>query len=193
MKIAFDIDDVITQSSKEIIKYLEKNAHKEEIMSKMAVIMSGNLEGEHINTFFKENLLEIYKTVELMDNVKEVLNRLISKGHEIYIVTARGDECSGVKGSEELTLKFLKEKEIPYKQIIFNAIDKAKICKENKIQVLVDDSVKNCINAQERALRTILFNSEWNRNLNLGYMQRVDNWLELEDKIEKLNAAMQVL
>ena len=68
---------------------------------------------------------------------------------------------------------------------MFNCIDKASICKKNNIDLLIDDSIKHCEAVRNENIKSILFTSIVNKNLPTQ-IERVDNWLELEEKISKM-------
>lgn len=68
---------------------------------------------------------------------------------------------------------------------MFNCIDKASICKENHIDLLVDDSIKHCEAVYNENIKSILFTSVVNKNLPTQ-IERVNNWLELEEKVNSM-------
>ena len=82
-------------------------------------------------------------------------------------------------------MKYLNENNICYTNIIFNAIDKAQLCIDNHIDLLVDDSIKHCEAVRNVNINSILFTSIVNKSLPTT-VTRVDNWLELEEKIKEL-------
>jgi uncharacterized HAD superfamily protein len=89
------------------------------------------------------------------------------------------------KGSESVTLEYLQSNNIKYTQIIFSCSDKAKVCKNYNIDVMVDDSIKYCEEVKNANINSILFTSSVNKSL-LSTVQRVNSWLELEAKINSM-------
>lgn len=183
MRIGIDIDDVITNTSLAMKEYIEAYDKNGEISEHMEEVMRGEIPNEQVKKFFAENITKIMKSAKVKENVQEVMERLIRSGNEIYIITARGEEK--FKGSEAVTIAYFKEKQIPYTKILFNSYEKASICQENKIDVMVDDSIKHCQAVQEKNIPAILFASSVNESKK-GEMETVNTWLELEEKINKM-------
>ena len=176
MRIGIDIDDVLVDTSKLMKEYIIKFDNNGDIADHMEEIMRGDIPNSIISRFIDNNIINIIDQVQIKPNAKEVLERL-NKSNDIVFVTSRGEER--FKGSEDITLNYLKRNNIKYDRIIFNAFDKAKICKDNNIDVLVDDSVKLCEEAKKEGIRSIVFTSIVNKDKNTK-VKRVDNWLELE-------------
>ena len=90
-----------------------------------------------------------------------------------------------MKGSEDITLNYLKNNNINYTKIIFNAYEKVQICKDNNIDILIDDSVKYCDEALKNDIKSILFTSVVNKEIQSN-SPRVNNWEELKNKINQI-------
>lgn len=107
MRIGIDIDDVITDTSKEVEKYILKYDKNSEFSNHLEEIMRGEMPTQNIKNFFAKNALEIVKKAKLKNNVKEVIQKLFDEGNEIFIITSRGE--IKIKGSEETTLSILNQ------------------------------------------------------------------------------------
>lgn len=184
MRIGIDIDDVITNTSASIRNYIEKYKNNQDIYEHIEAVMRGEMPTENIKKFYEENSLNIFRDAKVKENASKVIKELIDRGDEIYLITARGEQ--NFKGSEELTFKYLKENDIPYNKIIFNSYDKAKLCKDNRIDVMIDDSIKHCENVAKENIRSIVFTSVVNEKEQTT-VTRVNNWIELKKEIDKLN------
>lgn len=176
MKIGIDIDDVLVDTSKLIRDHITKLDNNGDIINHMEEIMRGDIPNEIISKFIDNNILQIMNNVKIKDNAREVLERL-KKENQIIFITSRGEKK--FKGTENLTLDYLKKHEINYDKIIFNAFYKAKICKENNIDILIDDSIKLCEETFDNGIRAIVFNSIVNMKRGTK-LERVNNWIELE-------------
>ncbi|MCI8482361.1 MAG: hypothetical protein HFJ27_04765 [Clostridia bacterium] len=141
MKIGIDIDDVITNTSETIEEYVMKNNNSQKLQEHMKEIMKGNPSDPEVIEFCMETYLKVFQKVKLKDNAKEVIQRLLDKENEIYLITARGENLEFFKGSEKVTKEFLEDNNIKYTKIFFNAIDKAPLCIDNQIDVMIDDSI----------------------------------------------------
>ena len=161
MRIGFDIDDVITDTSGSMKEYIIKYDKNGELMANIEDIMRGDASTPFIENFFVEHFLEIARNAKVKENAVRVLKKLLDEGNEIYLITARGESR------------------------IFNAIDKAQLCIDNHIDLLVDDSIKHCEAVRNVNINSILFTSIVNKSLPTT-VTRVDNWLELEEKIKEL-------
>ncbi len=183
MRIGIDIDDVLTESSEKIKGYLVKYDKSREGLKHIVEVMRGDIPTEYIKQFYNEDILKMFKNLEIKEDAIDVINRLESKGHEIYFITSRGEQR--FKGTEAVTLEFLEKNNIKYKKIIFNSYDKQIDCKNNNIEVMIDDSVKNCELVRNIGIPAILYTSEVNKNIDTD-LERVNTWRELEAKIESL-------
>jgi uncharacterized HAD superfamily protein len=185
MRIGIDIDDVITNTSElieECVESIDQDSNREKILKHMKEIMKGTPTDPEVIKFCVDNYYKVFQNVRIKDNVSRVIQDLLDQGNEIYLITARGNDNDYFKDSEEATKKFLEDNEIKYTKIIFNAINKAKICLDNQIDVMVDDSVDHCEEVKNVGIRSILFTSSVNKNI-ITTVERVDNWLDLEKKI----------
>lgn len=87
------------------------------------------------------------------------------------------------KGLMEVTRKYFKKHKIVVDKIIFRTIDKVDACIENKIDLMIDDSIKVLEDLDNNGINTILFSTISNKNYKTNLV-RVDNWLDLEKYIE---------
>lgn len=180
MRIGIDIDDVITDTSLAMKKYTDKYDNNSDIYNYIEEVMRGEMPTEEIKEFFRENSIDIFKNVTVKVNASEVIQELLNNGNEIFIITSRGD--MKFKGSEQLTLEYLKLNKINYTRILFNSFEKAKICKDNNIDVMIDDSAKYCSEIKKQNMEAILFTSEVNKSSDVK-LPRVKDWIELKEKI----------
>lgn len=181
MRIGIDIDDVITDTSSSIRKYIDKSDNKSNIYEHIEEVMRGEMPTQEIKNFYRDNSINIFRDAKVKENASLVIQKLIDEGNEIFIITSRGEVK--FKGSEKLTLDYLKTNNINYTQILFNSFEKANICKENSIDIMIDDSIKYCIDIANNDMKSILFTSVVNKDEAVK-VPRVDNWLELKTKID---------
>ncbi len=180
MRIGIDIDDVIAETSLSMKDYIEKYDTTGDVSKYIVEIMRGEIPTKPVKDFLDAYCLSIYKDAKVKAHTSEVLQRLIKAGNEIYMVTSRGE--IKYKGSENFTLEYFKTNNIPYTKILFNSFEKASICKENQIDVMVDDSAKHCMEIRQAGMRSILFTSDVNKEIDVP-ITRVNDWLELEEKL----------
>ena len=182
MKIGIDIDDVLTDTSKVIVEFFQKYETSGDGMKHIVEIMRGELLTENIKKFYNLYINQMLREANLKDKyAAEVINRLFSEGNQIYFITARSEEK--FKGSEQITIETLRDNNIKYSKIIFNASEKAKICSRNNIDFFVDDSVRNCEEVSKMGIETVVFTTKINENIKTN-IARVSSWRELENRIE---------
>ena len=179
MRIGIDLDGTICNTSEIVnelaLKYAKKN----------------NLDYEKIfdnkeikNDFYLENTIDIFTKVTIKENASEVINRLKEKGHEIYIITARSNDFIPTEiDVMEPTNNWLNKHSIHIDKLIINSYgqEKAKACKDNKIDLMIDDDLYNYQIINDFGIKCLLFDDKKRYNES----NRVTNWLEVERYIER--------
>ena len=182
LKIGIDIDDTMTETSDYLrpyvaeffgldLQYLKENNISysnlpEELRSRNLEFAQTYYDKVIVDTPFKP------KVSEYIDKIKEL-------GHEIIIITAR--DKSLYTDEYETTSKELEKHNIHYDKLICD-FDKATICKEEKIDLFIDDSIPNCTKVNEVGIEVLVFNSKINKNIETA-LHRVDSWQEIYDII----------
>lgn len=182
MRIGIDIDNVITETYQSIKNYIDDYDKNGELSNYMEDIMRGDMTNPTIKKFLDENCISIFINAKVKENADIVMRRLLDNGHEIFIITTRGE--IRFKGSEQLSLDYFKDNNIPYTKILYNSFDKAQVCKDNHIDIMVDDSAKYCVEIAKQNINSILFTSEVNKSIDVP-IPRVNSWLELENKLNE--------
>lgn len=183
MRIGIDIDDVITDTSSSIRKYIDKSNNKSDIYNHIEEVMRGEMPTQEIKNFYKDNSINIFRDAKVKEDASSVIKNLMNQGNEVFIITSRGEVK--FSGSEQLTLNYLKANNINYTKIIFNCFEKAGVCKENGIDLMVDDSVKFCVDIANNDMRSILFTSVVNKD-EIVEVPRVNSWGELQKEIDNI-------
>lgn len=193
MRIGIDIDDTITNIKDKLtnaaLKYaksLNKNVQNIDY-NIVDIYNNGNIYQKLFN-FNYEELKYFLGTIqeEITDNAiprencVEVINKLHNDGNEIYIITARDKEFH--EDPYLQSKEFLDKNSIYYDKLIVNARNKAMACIENNIDLLIDDSISNCLNSDNFGIDTIIIGNKNNRGI-----KNVDNWEEIYDYIKNNN------
>lgn len=200
MRIGIDIDNVISNFNEvllsEYIKH-DKDLRNTGIVNKNAeYIRRGMFDWTQTEEqeFYKNNIERIARNLDIIDGAKEYIDKLKSDGHYIYIVTGRdnGEYIDPYNMTKEWLCKY----DIYYDELILtNAYedhDKSKICIENNIDVMIDDSVRICEDCIRSGINTILMDTPYNKYANI---KRVNNWQEIYEfisnyKKEKINVIL---
>lgn len=112
---------------------------------------------EELKYFLKDIQENITNNATLREGVLEFINKLHLKGYEIYIISSRDSEFhdNPYKQSEE----WLKKNNIHYDKLIVNARNKGKVCKQEKIDLFIDDNIYNCLDVKKYGIEVISLNT----------------------------------
>jgi uncharacterized HAD superfamily protein len=184
MRIGLDVDDTIADTSSIVIEYalLFDKEYKEGkgIVDPEIRTLIGKFDWtlDDKYNFWKLYAKDMAINVKPKVDCKEVLTKLKEEGNEIYIVTYRTKER--FEYPYELTEEWLKKEGIPYDVLIADSGPKGIVCKENNIDVLIDDGINHCTDALNNGIRALLFESKYNKIYDI---ERVLNWKEVYEKL----------
>lgn len=175
MRIGIDIDDTICNTSEIVHEKLDEYS-KTINFDSIEIMNDGLLRRQ----FFDLYLDNIYEDVEIKSGVKDIINRLHSKGNEIYLITAR---TNGIYNVEEITIKWLNKNGIIYDKLIMGCYGeiKAKACKDNHIDIMIDDDSYNYKMIRLENINCLLFDDRARYELKDNY---VTTWTQIEKYIE---------
>lgn len=180
MRIGIDIDDTITNTQDKIDEIaLEKENKQIYDRTKHWFYERFNTSADEDTLFFYKYAREIMGSADIKENASLYINKLHDLGHEIYIITARSNKFAD--NIMDITLDYLAKNEIKYDKIIFQSHNKADICRENNIDVMVDDSIEHIEEITNVGIKVIIMDNEYNRNSN---GTRAKNWEEVYNLIE---------
>lgn len=175
MIIGIDIDNTIC-STDEIIdikidKYIkEKGMSRDEFFS----------DSKYMDEFYEEKILEIIAEDPVKDDFLGVLNRL-RVNNEIIIVTARNEKfVKGFQNMRRATKEWLEKNSIYYDKYFDDAYKegKVKVCKDENIDIIIDDDINNYLAFKEHGVNTLLFDD---KGKYLDIVDRVGSWKEVEE------------
>lgn len=175
MRIGIDLDDTLVDTVKTVKRIIEEN--------------NCNLETANYRkwkTVDKQNFFDKFGEATFLngvinDGAIDVINKLKSDGHELWIVTARNNAFC--KKGIEYSKQFLKNNNINVDKDYFSVSPKGKFCADNNIDILIDDSTYQCNSVLESGKKAILFDSEFNQECNIP---RALNWEEVYRLIKQM-------
>lgn len=175
MKIGIDIDNTIC-STDEVIDIKIKEYIKEHGMSQEEFFGDSS----NMDKFYKEKILEVIAEDPVKDDFLRVLNKL-KVNNEIIIVTARNETF--VKTSQSMrkaTMDWLAKNNIYYDKYFDDAYKegKVKVCKDENIDIIIDDDINNYSAFKEHGVNTLLFDDKCKY---LDIVDRVGSWEEVLD------------
>ena len=200
MNIGIDIDNVLSNFDEELLK--EFMAHDKElrnsgIVNKDAYITRGMFDWskDEFNDFYYKNIERIAKNLRVIDEAPEYIKKLREKGYNIYIISGRDN--GEYSNPYKMTKEWLEKYDIQYDKLIltdtFDSSEKAKVCLENNISIMIDDSSRILLEVDKTKVTALLMDTPYNKKVDS--LRRVYNWKEIYEfiinfKREKINVIL---
>ena len=195
MNIGVDIDDTISNSF-EIIFGDSQIFDIEEMNGTGKVKNIGNIPNHYyienmydwdeksIEKFWYKYFKKVLVEATPKPYVKEILKKLKDEGNKIYLITARYEQ-EGIESVENLTKEWLEKHNITYDKLLMNSEDKLKIAQENKIDIFIDDCLKNCKEVAEGKIKTYMFASIGNIMVDSKDIEKIYSWPQFYFEVNK--------
>ena len=194
MNIGIDIDDTISNTFETFLPYMQKFV-EQDLNRKLDLNLSSrtdyynimekyNLSEEEARTFWVSYYVEILESVKPKEAAVEVINLLKEKGNKIYLITARFDD--GIVNVKAITEKWLEVNKINYDKLIINSHNKLEIAKQEKIDIFIDDSIRNCEMVSSGNIKAYMFSTQNNSYYENENIEKVVSWNELYEKIKEV-------
>ena len=192
LKIGVDIDDTIAVLIKEYFK--QAKLYDKSLRNTGVIKKCGRLEQmfdwshEEFLRFNQSCLNDIVPKLKPVKGSAKVLNKLKNMGCEIYIITARADRH--FNNSQTVTEQWLNKYKFPYKELICQPdgeadIDKVIFAKSLNLDLFIDDHFGICKDMVEAGIKTFLFTSPTNKDMEVVGAERVFTWKEIYINIVK--------
>ena len=191
MKIGIDIDNVISNFNDELLKeYLkhDKELRNTGIINEDVFIRYGMFDWteKEESEFYKNNIERIAKKLQPLNRATETIKKLKEDGNEIIIISGRNN--GEYNNPYKLTEEWLAKYNIVYDKLIltnaYNKEEKANVCKENNIDIMIEDSTKTAINIEKVGTKVLFMNTRYNKNNE--NLEKVSNWKEIYAKISSM-------
>lgn len=193
MRIGIDIDDTLTDIKEELeaaaLQYAQKlgKAMKEVDCTEdkenngSSWQQRYNFTYEELKYFLKDIQEGITKKAKPREGVVETIKKLRKEGNQIYIVTARDSEFHD--DPYQLSKDWLEKNEVEYDKLIVNAREKAGVCKQEEIELFIDDQLENCMKVAREGIKVIRITKEKEQ---YGTIMNKTNWREISDFISSM-------
>lgn len=191
MKIGIDIDNVIANFNdtllKEYLKHDKELRNTGIINEKPEYIRKGMFDWseDEESVFYNTNIERIAKELEPIKDSSYYIKKLKEDGHEIYIITGRNN--GEYSDPHQMTIDWLEKHNIIYDKLIltnaYNSKEKADICIENDISIMIDDSSRICKEIDKAGIKALLMDTPYNKQTDT--ITRVQNWQEVYEYISK--------
>lgn len=183
MKIGIDLDGVVIDSETTFRTYEEifdidilkgnNLINKKEPKFQARYNWTNDQEKEFIEKYF----MTVSKESNLMSGFVGIYNLLKEQGHQFVVITARG---GFIKEMKDDAIRLLEENNIKFDKYYWNVEDKLEICKNEKVDIMIDDDWKIIKRLADNEVKTLYF-----RDTNLmkleenEYIKEVNNWGEI--------------
>ena len=183
MKIGIDIDGVILDYERVLKTYGDLydfiELKKDGIINRSEHYLRNRYDwtDEERMNFVNKYFLKLSKQTPLIPGAKVVIDMLQKEGNELIIISARGGMIEEMK---DVALEKFKEEDISFNKYYWKQDDKLEVAKNERIDVIIDDSYDVCKKLSLNGIKTIYFRDkdmkvlEQNENL-----KEVSNWGEI--------------
>ncbi len=180
MKIGIDLDGVVIDSEATFRTYEEifdiDNLQGDNLINKEEPKFQAryNWSEEQEKEFIEKYFLTVSKESNLMAGFIGAYNLLKKQGHEFVVITARG---GFVKEMKDDAIRLLEENNINFDKYYWKVDDKLEICKNENVDIMIDDDWKIIKQLSDNHIKTLYF-----RDTNLvkleenEYIKEVNNW-----------------
>ena len=185
MRIGIDLDGVVYDTEKYFRIYqelydmyvLKQNTKVDE--NEVRLQERFEWPQEVVLDFFERYVTPIVKQANYMPGAKMILRMLKDEGHELIVITARGiTDPNLIPVTKQ---RFEKDGITDMFSKCYYAIrDKAEVCKNENIDVMIDDSNHNCKNTSENKIKTIYLKDAPSYEMEENdYLKVLYNWGEI--------------
>lgn len=183
MKIGIDIDGVILDSEREFRIQSELydviKLNRNSIIDNKELKVQARYEWseQELYDFVNQEFVKVSEKCNFMPGALEVINMLKQEGHELIIITARGQIIEEMKPVAE---ERFREKNLVFDKYYWAIEDKLEICKQENIDIMIDDYYKTCKQTSDNKIKTLYFREYPNYELEESeYLKEVHNWGEI--------------
>jgi uncharacterized HAD superfamily protein len=184
MRIGIDFDDVVADSSTAIIEIHNKthatSFKKDDFRDYLWENIWGGTREDRIKEIDKFLTADQSRTISPIAGSFRAIEELKMKGHELYIITGRGD-----KHIEQTELWIRNNFPNVFDGIYYtNSQMKSETCKNNGVKVLIDDNPEVALECAKDGIRVFIFDQPWNRGCSFpANVERVVSWDEMVGKL----------
>ena len=189
MKIGVDIDDTMAQTTNYLmplaIKFDKDVLHKNGIVdSTKDLPRCFDWNNDELCLFFRTVFENEVLNIPPMDEVKKVIKKLREDGNHIIIISSRNN--IQLSNPYDITQKWLSINGIEIDKLIVNAKYKGPVVEEEKIDLLIDDSIGQCtFIADNNKIPVVLYAKKTNQIEYQG-ITRLENWDQIYNYIFEL-------
>ena len=116
--------------------------------------------------------------------VKEVVKKLREKGFEIIFITSRKNKFWNGDSYKYADL-WLKKYEIEFDKLYASVEDKERLCKEEKVDIIIEDNAGFVSKVNSVGINSILIQASYNSHYTHSLNQFAETWLDVYELLGK--------
>ena len=124
---------------------------------------------------FKESQPQFFTQV---DNSIDVLKKWHEQGIEIHFVSSR----PRLRSLQKSAVVWLAENEIEYERLVYACTNKSLYCKQEGIDIMIDDTLQNCVDARKKGVASVWFGSGKRKP---NCVKCTTSWEEIDGFVQK--------
>ncbi len=189
MRIGLDLDNVVSDFDAGILEAFfieDKNKRNSGIVNPNGRWIKHLFDwtNDEVEEFFNNNMERISLKLKPRKGAKKYMNKLLSEGHELYIISNR--VYPHYKNPYNNTKKWLEDNDINYTRLVLSeSNNKTKECIENSIDIMFDDGVSNCTFLLDGGINCYLMETKFNAK-HKGDMLFVRDWEDLYEVVRNM-------
>lgn len=182
MKIGIDIDDTLINTRDLQIKFWKDYyiSHPKDGYNTNLPPTINDFGDKYVQEFWDIYRLPLNFESTVKDDVPIITKKLKEDNHTLCIVTSRPKEK--YNDLHKLIEDWAQKNDITFDIIYTDVRNKGEFCKDNNIDILIDDDIKHINNAIKNNVKGILFNTDPDYN---GL--KTTSWRELYDIIKNID------
>ncbi len=190
VKIGIDIDGVILDFERlvrtyaELYDVIELNGNGLIAKDENRFQERYNWDEMELTRFKNKYFVSLSKEAKLMPGVKDVIDLLKRDGHELIVISARGNDYNEMKNVVE---EIFKKENLNFDKYYWKQVDKVNIALSEKIDIMIDDSYEICKKMSDVKIETLYFRDKNMKKINSEYVIDVSNWGEIYRVINEIN------
>ncbi len=189
MRIGLDIDNVITDFDRGILEGFlieDKNKRNRGIINPKANHVTKGMfdwSEEEVKDFYAKYTESIAQDLHPRRNCKKIMDKLLEEGDELILISHRA--APDYQHPFETTEKWLSKNNIKYTKLILSeSPDKTKECKEERVDVMIDDRVSQCLKMSSNGIQCFVMKTRYNSCYKHD-LKILTSWNNLFEEIEK--------
>lgn len=190
MKIGIDIDGVVLDFERlvrtyaELYDVIELNGSGLIAKDENRFQERYNWDETELTRFKNKYFISLSKEAKLMPGVKDVIDLLKRDGHELIVISARGNDYNEMKNVAE---EIFKKENLNFDKYYWKQVDKVNVALSEKIDIMIDDSYEICKKMSDVEIETLYFRDKNMKKIDSEYVIDVSNWGEIYRTISKIN------